>query len=196
MIYFLQGFGVFLGMLAGTGVTILVKTYFAKRAETQQTQNLRFELELNVVKIDKWLKDLTEYRNAVNGDSLHRWFGYFDFGKTIFVTANAMFSSGLLYKALGKDDIASLQALFHDLSIEGERYMNDKLTQHKQLLVSCRDRKDMNDWLHTHKPLAVGEADFWEKDLRKHRKTLQDIIGRITQESSLKSPLVGKLLGR
>ena len=35
MSYFLQGFGVFLGMLAGTGVTILVKTYFAKGSVTK-----------------------------------------------------------------------------------------------------------------------------------------------------------------
>ena len=44
MIYFLHGFSVFLGVLAGTAVTILTQLYFARRAQTQQTQNLKFEL--------------------------------------------------------------------------------------------------------------------------------------------------------
>ena len=41
MIYFLHGFSVFLGVLAGTAVTILTQLYFARRAQTQQTQNLK-----------------------------------------------------------------------------------------------------------------------------------------------------------
>ena len=98
MIYFLHGFSVFLGVLAGTAVTILTQLYSARRAQTQQTQNLKFELELNVAKIDTWLAELEKYRNAVNGDSLHQWFGYFDLGKVVSVTANAMFASGLLYR--------------------------------------------------------------------------------------------------
>ena len=56
MIYFLHGFGVFLGVLAGTVVTILTQLYFAKRGQIWQTQNLKFELELNVSKIDTCLR--------------------------------------------------------------------------------------------------------------------------------------------
>ena len=64
MAYFLHGFGVFLGVLAGTAVTILVTLYLARREQTQQTQNLKFELKLNVAKIDTWLAEL-----AARGES-------------------------------------------------------------------------------------------------------------------------------
>ena len=104
--------------------------YFAKRG---QTQNLKFELGLNVSKIDTWLEELEKYRHAVNGDALHNWPGYFDIGKAVSVTANAMFASGLLYKVLDKDDIAALQKLFAELSPAGEQYMNNQLGEYRRL---------------------------------------------------------------
>ena len=158
MNYFLHGFGVFLGVLADTVVTILTQLYFAKRGQTQQTQNLKVELELNVSKIDTWLEKLEKYRHAVNGDALHNWSDYFDIGKAVSVTANAMFTSGLLYKVLDKDDIAALQKLFDGLSPAGEQYMNNRLGQHQRLFTSLRLDERMSEWIQTHKPDAVVSA--------------------------------------
>src|SRR5271157_4207419 len=90
MNYLLQGFGVFLGVIAGTVVTILVQLYLQHLSETQQTRNLKFELGLNIQKIESWLEELKLYRNAVNGESLHTCFGYFDMSRIVSVTAYAM----------------------------------------------------------------------------------------------------------
>ena len=159
MNYFLHGFGVFLGVLAGTAVTILVTLCFDRRAKTQQTQNLKFELELNVAKIDTWLAELERYRDAVNGDSLHQWFGYFDLGKVVSVTANAMLASGLLYKKLDKDDIAALQELVCELSLPGEQCMNNDLGQNRQILENYRAQNRINDWIqHTTPQSFLGHS--------------------------------------
>ena len=180
MNYLLQGLGVFLGVVAGTVVTILTQLYFAKREETQQTQNLKFELKLNVSKIDTWLEKLEKYRQAVNGDTLHNWSDYFDIGKAVSVTANAMFTSGLLYKVLDKDDIAALQKLFDWLSPAGEQYMNNRLGQHQRLFTSLRlDERMRSEWIQTHKPDAVESADVWQKDFCDHRMKLKGIIGKL-----------------
>ena len=179
MIYFLHGFGVFLGVLAGTVVTILTQWYFAKRGQTQQTQNLKFELELNVSKIDTWLEGLEKYRHAVNGDALHNWPGYFDIGKAVFVTANAMFTSGLLYKVLDKDDIAALQELFAELSPAGEQYMNNQLGEYRRIFTSFRYEKRIDEWIQTRKPDAVGKADLWQKNFCDHRMKLKEIIDKL-----------------
>ena len=179
MIYFLHGLGVFLGVLAGTFVTILTQLYFAKRGQTQQTQNLKFELELNVSKIDTWLEELEKYRHAVNGDALHNWFGYFDIGKGVSVTANAMFASGLLYNVLDKDDIAALQQLFTDLSPDGEQYMNNQLGESRRNFTSLRHEGRMNEWHQTYKPDAVDKANFWEKRFCDHQRKLEEIIGKL-----------------
>ena len=125
---FLQGIGagvgVLLGVVAGTVVTILAHWYLHHRAEEQQTRNLRLELRINKKKIEAWLEELTKYRNAVNGDCLNTWFGYFDLGKTITPTADTMFRSGLLYKKLSEQHLEDLQVVFSDLSITGEKIMN------------------------------------------------------------------------
>ena len=179
MNYFLHGLGVFIGLLAGTTVTILTQLYFAKRGQTQQTQNLKFELELNVSKIDTWLEELEKYRRAVNGDALHNWSGYFDIGKAVFVTANAMFAYGSLYKVLDKDDIAALQKSFSELSLGGEQYMNNQLPQNKQNLMDCHAQNRINEWVQTHKPEAVSQVDFWQKSFCDHRMKLKEIIDKL-----------------
>lgn len=81
MDYILQGFGVFLGVLAGTAVTLLTQWVIQKRNEAQLLRNLKFEFELDIKKIDSWLEEITRYRNAVNGDALHTYFGYFDLSR-------------------------------------------------------------------------------------------------------------------
>src|SRR5688572_5714411 len=123
MNYILQGFGVFLGVLAGTLITLLTQWIIQKRNEAQQLRNLKFEFELNVRKIDSWLEEITRYRNAVNGDTLNTYFGYFDLSRFVYPTANAMFLSGLLYKLVDHDAIGKLQAIAAEFSFNGENYL-------------------------------------------------------------------------
>ena len=135
-----------------------------------------------MAKIDTWLAELEKYRNAVNGDSLHQWFGYFDLGKVVSVTANAMFASGLLYKVLDKDDIAALQKLFTDLSPAGEQYMNNQLGEYRRLFMSSRYEERIGEWIQTHKPDAGGKVDFLAEEFlrppheaeRDHRQVVAD----------------------
>ena len=176
MNYFIQGFGVFLGVLAGTAVTVLVGLYFQRRNETQQARNLRFELELDIKKIETWLEETKRYRNAVNGDSLHTYFGYFDLSRIVFVTANAMIQSGLLYKKLGHDQIGKLQVISSEFSAFGEQYLSGQLTQTKQLFVQCRTQSQMDQWASEFKPEAVALVDFWERKFQEHKRALEEIL--------------------
>ena len=78
MEYFLQGFGVFLGVICGTAVTLVV-VYINKRKNlNQQIKNLKFELDYNIKKLDSWIEEVEKYRNAVNGDALGSYYGEFD----------------------------------------------------------------------------------------------------------------------
>ena len=116
-------------------------------------------------------------------DSLHNWFGYFDLGKIVSVTASAMFGSGLLYQKLDdKDDIAALQELFQELSQKGAEFMNNRLCANKEILIGCRTQNRMNDWLQTHKPDAVRDVEFWKNKLFDHRRKLQAIIEKLPQK--------------
>ena len=172
--------GAFLGIVAGTVVTICVHRFQEWRANRQQVRNLCFELRLNLKKIDRWLAEITRYRNAVNGDSLHTWFGYFDFGKTINSTANAMSVSGLIYKTLSYQHIEALQAIYWELSPAGEQYMNEQFTTSRNVFNQLRQDRNILIWSTVAKPEAVGIADFWERKLTDHRSTLQKITRTIT----------------
>ena len=164
MSYVLQGFGVFLGVLAGAAVTLLVQWVVERRKEKQKVKNLKFELEFDIRKIDKFLDEITRYRNAVNGETLDTYAGYFDLSRIICVTANDMFLSGLLYKYLSHDDIGKLQVIFSEFSINGENYINNQISQNKANF----DKKK-----------AVMDVDFWEKKFKEHKQTLQDIVVQV-----------------
>lgn len=175
MNYLVQGFGVFLGVVAGTAVTVLAALYFQRRNETQQTRNLRFELTLDIKKVETWLEEIKRYRDAVNGDSLHTYFGYFDLSRIVSVTANAMFQSGLLYKKLSHDQIGKLQVIFSEFSVHGEQYLGNQLTQTRQLLEQCRSSGDMATWSSHFKPDAVANVNFWERKFQEHKRSLEEI---------------------
>lgn len=176
MNYLIQGFSVFLGVIAGTAVTVLVGLYFQRRKETQQTRNLRFELELDIKKIETWLEEIKRYRNAVNGDSLHTYFGYFDLSRIVFVTANAMLQSGLLYKKLSHDEIGKLQVISSEFTVYGEQYLFNQLTQTKRLLEQCRTENQIGRWASELKPEAVANVDFWERKFQDHKRSLEEIV--------------------
>lgn len=164
MDYLLLSLSAFLGVIAGTAVTIATQIFFQRKSENQKIDNLKFEFLLNIKKIDSFLDELTKYRNAVNGDSLAMYFGYFDLSRVVSVIANDMFLSGLLYKYLTHEDIGKVQVIFSEFSLSGENYINNQITQSKAQFD---------------KQKAVGDVDFWEKKFKDHRKTLQEILSKL-----------------
>lgn len=175
--YVSQGFGVFLGVLAGVAITLLVQWIQQKRNENQQAKNLKFELEFNIRKIDQWLEESARYRDALNGDSLQNYFGYFDFSRLISVTTNSLQQSGLLYKRLDHESIGRLQVIFSEFSVQGERYINNQIDQNKTLFLQAV--KDGN-WINS-KPIVKQNVDYWEKKFQDHKATLQQIVSDLPE---------------
>ena len=167
--------GASLGVVAGTFITIFATNWRQRRTEDEQIANLCFELRLNLKKIDAWIVELSRYRNAVNGDSLQRWFGYFDLTKTVSSASVAAMSSGLLYKKLSYEDIENLQFALWDLSASTERYMNDQFAAVRTEFSELWRSNDTTRWMTTAKPKAIQLADFWEARLAGHREKLQKL---------------------
>lgn len=170
--------GVFLGVVAGTIVNILTVWFFYTRHESQQAGNLQFELDLNIRKIDKWLNEITNWRNAVNGDSLHLYFGYFDFSKALWVTGNNMLQSGFLYKHLSHEQIGTLQNISGELSIYGEQLMNQTVQKGKNLFnVGTAAGNPL--WHSQYKAQVVQDINFWQNKLTEHRASLAAIVAAL-----------------
>lgn len=173
MNYFLQGFGVFLGVIAGVAVLILTQWINEKAKESQKVKNLKFEFGLNIKKINKWLEEINKYRNAVNGDSLGNYFGYFNLSRFVTVTANDMFSKGLLYKYLDYNDIGKLQVIYSEFTLHGENFLNNQIIQNRNQAL-----KEPMSWP-TLKSKVVLEVNFWDNKFQEHKKTLEDILKKL-----------------
>lgn len=156
--------GVFVGVVAGTIVTLSVQWINEKRHDRQLLQNLRLELQFDIKKIDQWLAEMVAYRNAVNANSMQTYLGYFDLSRFVYVTANAMFLAGLLYKYLSDDDIGKLQAITSEFSAYGENYLNNQIAQNRLSFVQAKAAQDVN---------------FWERKFKEHRATLEQILKKI-----------------
>ncbi|HHH50365.1 MAG TPA: hypothetical protein ENK52_05240 [Saprospiraceae bacterium] len=177
---FVQGLGqftgVFLGVIAGTAVTLLVHHFIRKKDEKNQIKNLKFELEINLNKIKDWRDELTNYRNAVNGDSFITYFGYFKLSSFIGVTIFQLHNSGTLYQYLSHEIIGQLQEVFNDFSLTGENYLNNQIRQRKDTLVNLNESGNPELWQKQLKPEIVRDIDFWEQKFKTHENTIKKTI--------------------
>jgi hypothetical protein len=173
MNYFLQGFGVFLGVIAGVVITILTQLINDKIRESQKVKNLKFELKLNIKKIDKWSEELNKYRNAVNGDTFDSYFGYFNLSRFVTVTANEMFQTGLLYKYLDHDAIEKLQIISTEFSVAWEELLNKEIAQNRDKAI-----QEPTSWT-TMKKQITSKVNFWDNKFKEHKKALEDILNKL-----------------
>jgi len=176
-----QVVGVFLGVVAGVCITLAVEYVRGRRVRKQELANLKFELDVNIAKIDVWLEEVSKWRNAINADNLLQYFGYFNLSSAISVTTNSLFIAGKLYNALSYDHIARLQEVFKDLSSFGEQYLNNQILQKKQLLTQLMNAGHHAEWQRTLKPQCAQEVEFWETKLKLHRDALSAVKDSIEE---------------
>jgi hypothetical protein len=156
--------GVLIGIIAGTGISLIVQQVQRNQVEKLWLSYLRYEINLNVQKIDGWEAELGKFRNAVNANNLATYFGYFDVSRFLTVTANNLLNAGLLYKHLTYSEVGELQAASSELSLYGENYMNNQILQLKTQY---------------NQQAAAQFADFLQGMFTKHKDALKRIASRL-----------------
>jgi hypothetical protein len=164
--YLLNGISILFGFIGGTAINAITQLILERKKNNKQLKNLRFEVDLNIKKIDVWFKELNKYRNAVNSETMYLYFSYFDFSRFITVTADNMFREGTLYNYLNHEDISNLQIIFSEFSLGWENIINDEVKHY-------RDEFD--------KVKATASVNFWEEKLGHHKETLQGILATLKQ---------------
>jgi hypothetical protein len=109
-------------------------------------------------------------------ERLDTYFGYFDLSRIVFVTTNAMFQSGLLYKTLSHRQIEQLQVISSEFSFYGEKYLSNQLTEARRGLEQYRSSGQMGVWASGLKPDAVRNVNFWEQKFEEHQHSLEAIV--------------------
>ncbi len=161
-----QGTSLFLGIVAGAAIWLLTGWIHSSQQSKQSLHNLKFEIKYNISKIEGWLEGLTRYRNAVNSDSLHRFYVYFDLSHIVTNTTNEMLVSGRLYEYLVQEEIGTLLRFLNDCSFPSERYMMNQLDEN----IKSFDKKK-----------ASGDVDYWEGKFKQHKKQLESILLKLGQ---------------
>jgi len=82
------------------------------------------------------LTEAQKFRNAVNGDVLNTYFGYFGFGRAIFAQANACTMNGVLYELFSADEIRHAQRLVSTLSVANENWVNGEIKRRRDTLIA------------------------------------------------------------
>lgn len=163
----MYGISVFVGIIAGIGVTIGVEYFKSKKQNANDKKNLSFEMRCNLSKIEKWLELINELRNYVNSDRINQFSGYFNLSSAIFTTTNKLLQDGRIYTYLSYDSIEKIQENGTYLSMEGENMLANQILQHKQAVL--------NGYMNA-KQYASNDIDSWDKTLKKCKANFIGIL--------------------
>lgn len=161
------GISVFIGIIAGIGVTIGVDYYKCKKQNVNDKKNLSFELRCNLAKIEKWLGQINELRNYINSDRINQFSGYFNLSSAIFTTANKLLQDGRIYQYLSYNSIEKMQENGTYLSVASENMIGNQILQHKQAML--------NGYANI-KQYASNDIDCWDNILKKCKENFTDIL--------------------
>lgn len=163
----IYGISVFIGIIAGIGVTIGVDYVKERKRSVHDKNNLAFEIRCDLSKIEKWLNMIVELKNYINSDRINQFNGYFNLSSAIFITANRLFQNGRLYDYLSYESIEKIQENGSHLSIAAENMLSNQISQHKQAV-----------WIgyQNAKQFAANDVDSWEKTLQKCKSNFEDIL--------------------
>jgi hypothetical protein len=151
-------FGAALGVMAGTLIQYLVTLLLNQRTRRRQKNALMKEFVYNRSLVDELLAELQNFRNAVNGDALNTYFGYFGFSRAIFAQANACTINGMLYELFSADEIRHAQRIVSLLSAANENWVNGEIKRRRDTLI--------NTPAQFNKAEAVQFVNFLENQIR------------------------------
>lgn len=177
MQYFVQGLGVAVGVVIGTIVGTIINLalfkYGAYTLKKQRVKNLEFEFRFNIRKIDDFINELVKYRNAVNGDNLNKYYGYFNLAAVIYPTMNAMYNDGSLYDYVDYEDIVKLQQFVAHYSLTFQERLNYQINWAK--------RKQKQSGEQYTKAEIVSDIDFWDNIFDEDKNSLNTILKKLVK---------------
>jgi len=124
-------FSVLSGILAGMGIQIgldWIKSW-CKRKKT--LENLEFEINYNLKKLDVFLEELERFRNKIIEDNPQGYYGYFQLSKIINTTIVQMFLDRSIYKVLKHEAIGRLQDFYSFFTLQMEQAINGQIVRIK-----------------------------------------------------------------
>lgn len=156
--------GVFAGIIAGIAINLVIEALRNHRVNVKMVKNLKFEIEFNIKKIDKYLDDLKLYREHIKGDSPNEYFQTLEFSGLLKTTLQQMFLDRSIYKLFGYEDIGRLQVFAAD-------FQSDTLTSMKDAISTISKIQDVDKM----RGVANKLSDYLEGGLKGAKNNLEAI---------------------
>lgn len=169
--------GIVVGILIEIGVEY-VKTLLQSK---KNIKNLKFEINMNIKKINGFLDIAMDFRNKINADCLQTFYGYFHLSNTIFVTANSLFYTGELYNILPDVLIGKLQDNASFLSLQTETWLNAQIQGRKNEISNLLNNPQVitNRTYIDIKQDAVRNVDWYEIKLKECKTSFEEILKKL-----------------
>ena len=163
---FVYGLSIFIGLVAGVIVSLLTELVKNRIENEKDIKNLRFELNCNLKKIERWLSVIGDLKIKNSEDRLPEFYGYFNFSLTIYSTYFKMFSKGTIYNCLTDESIERLQEVANSLNMNAELLVNGQIGNLKQASYSAMFNKKE----------ATRQIETWEFMLKKCEDNTKQVI--------------------
>ncbi len=161
---FNNGFWVFVGIVAGTLVNLLSVIIIVTVKKKKIKRNIKFEISLNISKIQEWKRMLDQVLQASNSDIIGDCYVLFDFQKIILWTINKTITDGTVYDYIDQESIVTLQK-FSDF---GTTFYSERINDAIQNFKKSPDRAG-----------AAKMVSFWKSLLDQHESGLRLIESKL-----------------
>ncbi len=161
--------GAAVGVIAGAFIQYLVQYYVDRRTQRDQRAALKKEMQCNLHLISELQAEAGRLRNAVNGDALTSYFGFFNYEKGLFAQAGALLANGMLYRWYSIEQLKKLQAVSYAMNINTSNFINQSITQ----------RRDAATKGELNKVEMVQFVNFIESELQNNKYLLEEFIAII-----------------
>jgi len=157
-------FGVFAGIVAGIFINLAISAIKNYNTQKKLINNLKYEIEFNLKKIDAFLEEFREYRKHINGKSPYDYFGIIHMTGLLKTTLEQMFSDRSIYKYFDNENIGRLQTFYSDIQPDTVKRVNDQIQEFREISYESKMVKTVNKYI-----------DYLEAGLRGNKENLQAV---------------------
>jgi hypothetical protein len=159
--------GTFFGLISAIIVFLITNAIKDHSSNKTLKRHLKREFEYNVSLLQDWMDEIDAILRqiAANDQAVFRYLRYTFFQKYFIAEA---FRRGIMYNALGNDDMFNLNTILLHFDFGIEQYINSLIQSWQTGKVTQKD--------------ALSKFEFEKKEIQKYKKLLQEIVQKLDKQ--------------
>lgn len=152
------------GFLFAIFIFYITENIKTKRIKKNLIKNLKREFEYNISLLQGWIDEIDKILRKITTDD-RQIFSYFKYSYYQRLFTQESFHFGILYELYNNEDISTLSTILLHCDINGEQYINQKITQWNTVQIEQRK--------------VLSTFEFEKETLQKYKKQLTELLGKL-----------------